>query len=169
MINEYDRLIWLTSVRASLTFFRYSIVALLSFVIDFCIFALIFRLSGVVFLSLMLARGISSFFNFYQNKFVVYRAMEKARIREEAKWYFILALSVFVSSYVLINALHQHYQMDVLVARLSVDGLLFVGNFVLQGFLFRRTLAKQWMKIAILIVATSIQSIWRFCRLRVPI
>ena len=125
------------SLKIYYVFFRYCLIALLSFCIDFAIFACLHLLTHTIFFSLICARLCSSSFNFYQNKFRVYRSHDRATLLREVWQYILLAISVFFASYYFIVLLTKYAHCPVLIAKLIVDAVLFIVNFIIQkAFIF---------------------------------
>lgn len=120
------------SLKIYYVFFRYCLVALLSFCIDFAIFAFLHVLTHTIFFSLICARVCSSSFNFYQNKFRVYRSGDRTTLLREASQYVLLAISIFFASYYFIIILIKDVHWPILMAKLVVDAMLFMINFLVQ-------------------------------------
>jgi putative flippase GtrA len=127
------------SVRIYYVFLRYVIIAFLSYVIDFTVFVLIYLTTKKLFWSLLIARIISSSFNFYQNKFLVFRSQHLQLLPYQVLSYFSLATVNFIISYLGILWV-VHLGVRVVSAKLLVDTLVFVILFLIQRkFIFRNT------------------------------
>lgn len=122
----------LDSLKIYFVFFRYCIVAMLSFLIDFTLFAGMHFVTGNIFASLITARIFSGGFNFYQNKFKVYQCLNKEKLRQQIIEYIVLAVITLIVGYVLISGAVFYLHWNVLLAKIIVDGLLFVINFLIQ-------------------------------------
>ncbi len=133
---------YLESLKIYFIFLRYTAVSLSSFVIDVGVFALIYWLSKEKFTSLLIGRLVSGSFNFYLNKYLVHRSLDKVLFKREAFRYAILAISIFFVSYYSISALTVDFRFHVIEAKIFVDIVLFCMNFLIQRFLFRTGMIK---------------------------
>ena len=111
---------------------KYTAVSLLSFVIDFLIFTGLHFLIGGLFLPLIIARIISGGFNFYQNKVLVYGAQKTGRVKQEIISYCLLAVIVFCFGYVFISLLTLYFHINIILAKVIVDAILFFSNYLIQ-------------------------------------
>ncbi|ACJ20634.1 GtrA family protein [Coxiella burnetii] len=133
---------YLESLKIYFIFLRYTAVSLSSFVIDVGVFALIYWLSKEKFTSLLIGRLVSGSFNFYFNKYLVYRSLDKVLFKREAFRYAILAIGIFFVSYYSISELTVDFHFHVIEAKIFVDIVLFCMNFLIQRFLFRTGMIK---------------------------
>ena len=134
---------FLLSNKLSALFSRYTIIALLSFIIDIGLFAFFYYvLKQRVLTAMLMARIVSGTFNFYQNKFVVYRSLGKRAIWIEALGYASLAVVMFIISYSAIMWTHSQYRIGWLWLRVATDIVIFIANFLLQKILF--ACSKRW-------------------------
>lgn len=129
------------SVRIYYIFMRFALSSMLSYVIDLSLFIVLHSLTQTIFVSLLIARLVSSSFNFYQNKFMVYRSHDMALFKREATSYVLLSIVIFILSYFLITLL-VHHGVGVIIAKVVVDGFLFLLNFLLQRHLVFRKNSK---------------------------
>jgi putative flippase GtrA len=120
------------SIKIYFVFFRYCLIALLSFVIDISIFSVIQITSKNILLSLIVARVISGGFNFYMNKYKVYRCHDKALLQRQLLQYILLSLGVLGGSYVFILGLVHGLGWNVIISKVIVDLFLFAMNFLVQ-------------------------------------
>ena len=127
-------------IKKNILLFKYSFVSLLSFLIDYAIFLTLHYFGASLFYSLLVARVSSGAFNFYHNKYNVYQEPDADNIVKEALAYLLLALSVFSAAYLLIHFGYNYLHMNVLIAKVLVDGILFVTNFLVQKLIiFKRS------------------------------
>lgn len=133
------------SLKLYFIFIRYAVVGFTSFIIDVSVFALIFLSTHDKFYSLLVGRVISGSFNFYFNKYLVYRSLNKSLTKREALYYLSLAVVIFILSYTSITELSAHFHISVVVAKIVVDIILFFINFLVQKHLFksRATIAQE--------------------------
>jgi len=127
----------LQSLKLYFVFIRYSAVGFASFIIDVSVFALIYLPTHYKFYSLLIGRAISGSFNFYFNKYLVYRSLNKSVTKREALYYFCLAIVIFALSYTAITELSSHFHIHVVIAKIMVDIMLFFTNFLIQKQLFK--------------------------------
>ncbi|WP_304985400.1 GtrA family protein [Coxiella-like endosymbiont] len=119
-------------------FLRYIVVGLTSFLMDVGVFALCYLLiTHQKLSSLVIGRLIAGSFNFYFNKYLVYRSLEKGLLKREAFRYLLLAIGIFLISYRTIQLLTTYFHIHIIDAKIIIDILLFCINFVVQKYLFR--------------------------------
>ena len=121
--------------RTSKTLFKFSLISLLSFVIDFFVFTGLHALFGGLFFPLISARLISGGFNFWQNKLLVYQAQKTGRVKKEIISYIVLAIVVFVAGYFLISFFVLQLHINIILAKVIIDAILFFSNYLLQKHL----------------------------------
>lgn len=118
-------------------FLKYSIVSILSFVIDFALFYLFLNLTkswvgagAFIIVSTILARVISSVFNFALNKKTVFK--QKQKHPKFFIMYISLVIVNMILSAVLVDVLFKYCGFAELWAKVLVDGTLFVLSFIVQ-------------------------------------
>ena len=124
-----------TLIHRSKTLFKFSLISLLSFVIDFFVFTGLHTLFGGLFFPLITARLISGGFNFWQNKLLVYQAQKTGRIKKEIMSYILLAIIVFIAGYFLISFFVLQLHINIILAKVIIDAVLFFSNYLLQKYL----------------------------------
>jgi len=127
------------SVRIYIVFFRYVLVAAISFAIDWTLFSILYLLSQQLLLSLVLARICSASFNFYQNKYRVHLAGSSDLFGQELAQYIILSATILGAAYVSIHLLNYYTQLSVILIKMAVDLALFVVNFLVQRYVIFKT------------------------------
>lgn len=137
-VKIYKSLTMNSSIRTSLF---YCISSLLAFVIDFVllnIFSKIFQFIEnadlLVFVSLILARIISSLFNFTFNKQIVFQK-KNSNLLKELAGYYSLAIIVFLINYCLLDVLAVKLGMVLPFAQIIVQIVIFIGNYIIQKHL----------------------------------
>jgi len=126
------------SIKIYYVFFRYSVIAFLSFLIDISLFAFFHFLTNRILLSLVVARVISGGFNFYLNKYKVYYCLKRELIWRQLLQYTLLCIFVIVVSYPMILGLVTWLHWNVVFSKIVVDLFLFLINFVIQKkYIFR--------------------------------
>jgi len=128
----------LDSLRIYFVFFRFLIISLLSFLIDFVIFVTLHLSGSSIFVAILVARLISSTFNFYNNKFTVYKSSGFDYLRREIFGYILLALFLIGFSYYAITFLHHTFHINVIIAKVIVDAFLFLVSFATQRWVIFR-------------------------------
>ena len=126
------------SVKIYYVFFRYLVIAFGSFLIDLAIFVTLNYLSHNIFISLLVARLVSSGFNFFQNKYIVYRSRDKQKIHREIISYIALALLIFCGSYILLSVFHLVFGIGVIWSKVLADIILFCISFIIQRYIVFR-------------------------------
>ena len=116
---------------------RYAGYGFLSFLIDILGFGIIYAFLRDPFFSILLGRIVSGSFNFYFNKYLVYRSLSRLVIQREALYYGMLATVIFILSYFSIREMTMYFHVPVLAAKILVDVVLFFINFLVQSYLFK--------------------------------
>ncbi len=119
-------------------FARYIIVAVLSYGVDIGTFsALLF--GGIhLFHSLVIARTLSSVFNFLCNKWVVYQSKSMRRAWRESMGYVFLVIVNIALSYGIIMLESKCFNIPSVPAKILADGFLFLFSFYIQKkFIFK--------------------------------
>ncbi len=124
----------LDSLRIYAVFFRFIGSSLLSSLIDYLFFALLFLLSSRVMLSLIIARAISVTLNFILNKRKVF-ASGNGKTLKQAGAFTLLALALFACSYTGITVLKHYCGTNPLLSKILVEIILFFLSFLIQRFL----------------------------------
>lgn len=134
-VTQFSQL--LKSLKLYFVFMRYAAVGFTSFVIDVSVFALVLWSTHHKFYSLFIGRVVSGSFNFYFNKYLVYRSLNKSVTKREACYYLCLAVVIFALSYTAITEVTTYFHIHVVVVKIVVDIVLFFTNFLIQTHLFK--------------------------------
>ena len=112
-------------------FFKYVLTAVSSFALDillFCIFINIIKVNYNIMISTVIARILSSIYNFLVNsKFVFKKSNKKSLIK-----YFILVIIQMLISGVSVTFFSDYLHLNAPVTKLIVDTVIFVVNFIVQ-------------------------------------
>lgn len=118
----------------------FSISALLSFVIDFCLVLLLHALTKgfsnehlALLVSVVIARIVSSLFNFYVNRKVVFQSKYSIK-KSLIKYYTLVAVSLAIN-YSLLSILTIHLDKNLALSKILVEILLFIFNYLVSRFL----------------------------------
>lgn len=124
------------SMRIYFLIFRFFASSISSAVVDFTLFALFTRANMSIVDSVLGARFISGWFNFYVNKNLVFN--KTVNVRAALIRYWALVFFIGAISSVMVEAV-QPVVASVLVAKLIVDSLLFITSFAVQReFIFSK-------------------------------
>jgi len=118
------------SLKIYMVFLRFNISAILTFMIDYAVFGLVYAASSSVISSIVIARFFAGIFNYRVNKEIVFRSHKK-----HAEAIFLYALTVFVMgslAYMCINLLATRFDFNVYVAKVFVELVLFCFSFIVQ-------------------------------------
>lgn len=127
----------LDSMRIYMVLFRFSIVAVITAIIDNAMFWLAFSAWGNLAAAQLMGRGCAVLFNYQAARNAVFLSDERHR-STLPKYLLLVALNGFVS-YAMIAALTSMFGLRVLPAKLLAEGLLFAANFAIQrDFVFTR-------------------------------
>ena len=119
------------------TFFKYMISSLLSFLIDITLYTLLFNLvfnkavpNKAILYSTILARVVSSLFNYLCNRNAVFKS--KTNAGKTVIEYYILAIcQMLVSSY-LVSFVFSKLSINTSIIKLFVDAILFIVSYQIQ-------------------------------------
>src|SRR5215471_3786032 len=120
----------LDSMRIGYVLLRFSMIGILSAVLDNLVFYLLFRETGSILGSQIGARIASIFFNYTAVRRAVFLSDESHRILLPR--YLLLAGTSCLLSYTGIRALTSILPVNVLLAKVAVETLLFVSNLFIQ-------------------------------------
>jgi glycosyltransferase involved in cell wall biosynthesis len=121
----------LDSVKIYFVLFRFLLSALLAGATDLLVFAITYRNTGNLALSLLLGRVvIGSLINFGLNKRFVFHN-RGGIFGPLVKYYMLFGVNALVS-YLCIQSLHARYGINVISAKVMVESLLFVASFSIQ-------------------------------------
>ncbi len=113
-------------------FFKYIFASLSSFLLDILLFTLFLKVYkdniNAAFISTIIARIISSFYNYLINSKLVFKKKNKTSIIK----YFMLVIIQMLASATIVNGLAKIYPKYVLIIKIIVDVIIFIVNFVIQ-------------------------------------
>lgn len=125
-------------------FLKYIISSVSSFIVDILLFSLFLKympeinigIITTIVISTILARIISSIYNFIINSKLVFKNKNKTSILK----YFILVIAqMFISAFI-VSKLFDLFQINATVIKVVVDTIIFIINFVIQReFIFKNT------------------------------
>ncbi len=117
---------------------RFSVLSLLTAVIDNLVFAFAYSATGSIAESQIAGRFVAMIFNYLGARSVVFQSQQKHKIVFPK--YVGLVVANGLVSYMLIQVLHSRLGLRTLVAKLLAEALLFTANFAIQrDFVFTRT------------------------------
>ena len=122
----------LDSLRIYAVFLRFIASSLISFAVDYVVFAVAYLLLGSILYSLVVSRICSCSVNFLINKFSVFRS--RGRSAKEAVSFAALAALLFVLSYCGIWFMREWMHVSPLISKILVEATLFVASFAVQRF-----------------------------------
>ena len=123
----------LDSLRIYFVFFRFLVSSMLTGGIDIVAFSIAFRFGASILASAAIGRLVAGTFNFLVNEKIVFKS-EGSFAFELAK-YVLLVVSLMAVSYQLIVGLVENFQVNVYVAKISVEMFLFLVSFTIQRVL----------------------------------
>ncbi len=115
------------------TFIKYIFFAITSFLLDICLFKIIYIVRNNIIIASYLARLVSSVYNYLVNKKIVF-SYNKKRDNSFIK-YFVLAILNITLSGVLVTFVYDKMRFDVTLIKISIDTLIFVINYFIQKIL----------------------------------
>lgn len=118
------------SLKIYKTIFLYSFTSVLSVIIDYVLFILIYGLAGSIVLATYAARGCSSIFNFVMNRNVVFQS--KNHLLSQMVKYFLLVIICGTISAFSVSTLSMYLPIPVVLIKCIIDTLLYFLNFYIQ-------------------------------------
>lgn len=115
------------------TFIKYIFFAITSFLLDICLFKIIYIVSNNIIIASYLARLVSSVYNYLVNKKIVF-SYNKKRDNSVIKYFCLAVLNVTLSG-VLVTFVYDKMSFDVTLIKISIDTLIFVINYFIQKIL----------------------------------
>lgn len=120
----------LDSLRIYSVFLKFGAASLLSALLDNVIFALALWLGSSLLLSQIFGRLMVLLLNYLMNRRAVFRS--KTKVVNSLPRYLGLALFLLLTSYSLIYITISWFKIDVLVAKIGVESMLFIVSFIIQ-------------------------------------
>ncbi len=115
------------------TFIKYIFFAITSFLLDICLFKIIYIVSNNIIIASYLARLVSSIYNYLVNKKIVF-SYNKKKDNSFIKYFSLAVLNVTLSG-VLVTFVYDKMSFDVTLIKISIDTLIFVINYFIQKIL----------------------------------
>ena len=114
-------------------FLKYFIASISSFIIDIIIFKLLYNLNlpivHYIILCGIIARIISSIYNYIVNKNLVFK---KASKKSLINYYILVMVQMFVSSIIVEYIFNKFINFDPVIIKVVVDFIIFIINFIIQ-------------------------------------
>lgn len=110
---------------------RYAFSSMLTSILDFIVFTIMFALSDNIMISILVARFVvGSIFNFIVNRWLVFHS--RAGVLSSLFKYYTAILIMSIISYQLIDLAMAHLGFSVVMAKVVVETLLFGVTFLIQ-------------------------------------
>ena len=113
-------------------FNRYFIISVSSLIIDLSIFVISYSSGLSIFHAAIIARLISSVYNFLFNKYYVFKSLSSSPLPYEIIAFFFLAFTNALISTAIINALGLLSVFFASSGKLLIDSFLFALNYLVQ-------------------------------------
>lgn len=119
------------------TFILYVIVSISSFIIDQLLFRLFRKLFSIeIVISTILARIVSSLYNYFLNRDKVFKSKE-TNYKTMLKYYLLVIVAMFLSG-ISVKLLHSIISIDESIIKMFVDSIIFIINYYVQKlFIFK--------------------------------
>jgi glycosyltransferase involved in cell wall biosynthesis len=125
------------SMRIYFVLLRFGFISMVTACLDNLVFYFFFHASGEIGGSLFGARVLALMFNYAAVRNAVFLSKEQHRLALPR--YLLLAAANVTLSYALITFLTSYFSVAVIPAKISVESVLFIGNFAIQrDFVFAR-------------------------------
>ncbi len=112
---------------------KYLIVALLSFILDITLFNIFHHLLLNIIIATILARIISSLFNFTLNRNKVFQSSSNSLVAL-GKYFALVIIQMLVSAFS-VSLLARYIAVNPTFIKIPVEFILFVCNYLIQKFL----------------------------------
>ncbi len=112
-------------------FFKYIFASISSFLVDILLFALfikIFKMANVAFIATVLARIISSIYNYFVNSKLVFKHLSR---KSFIKYVILVIVQMLVSAFT-VNYLGSISGINIVLIKIIIDIIIFMVNFVIQ-------------------------------------
>jgi glycosyltransferase involved in cell wall biosynthesis/SAM-dependent methyltransferase len=127
----------LDSMRIYLLLFRFTVLSVVTAVLDNAVFAIAYWATGGIGRSQIAARSVAGVLNYLGARSAVFHSQQRHRV--VLPKYIALVVTNGITSYLLIQVLHFHLGVKTMVAKISAEAVLFVVNFAIQrDFVFSR-------------------------------
>ena len=119
------------------TFILYVIVSISSFIIDQLLFRLFRKLFSIeIVISTILARIVSSLYNYFLNRDKVFKSKE-TNYKTMLKYYLLVIVAMFLSG-ISVKLLNSIISIDESIIKMFVDSIIFIINYYVQKlFIFK--------------------------------
>jgi len=115
------------------TFIKYIFVAIISFIIDICLFTLfnnILNFKSKIIIATIIARIISSFINYLLNKEKVFKS-DESKLKTILKYYSLVIIQMFISAF-LVDNLYSLLEFNATFIKIPIEFTLFICNYLIQ-------------------------------------
>lgn len=113
-------------------FFKYIFASVSSFLLDLLLFTIFIKVfagnANKAFISTVIARILSSLYNYFINSKMVFKKYSKSSIYK----YFILVVVMMLVSAFVVNAIGKIYPDNLVLIKIIVDVIIFIMNYVIQ-------------------------------------
>lgn len=125
------------SFKIYIVLFRYILVSLLTALVDFCVFAPTVALTGNEVLAVGLGRAAGAAVQYTLVRNLVFYSREK--VLKTLPMYLALVICSGIAAYVLMNAIETNKHVNVYVAKIIAEVIIYIANFLIQrDFIFKR-------------------------------
>lgn len=112
---------------------KYLVSASSSFIIDITLFFIFEKLFNNIIIATILARTISSIYNFSINRNVVFKSHSN-KMKSLVQYFILVIVQMLVSAYS-VNLLFNVIKNYLTIIKIVVDTIIFVGNFLIQKYI----------------------------------
>lgn len=112
---------------------KFSISSIISFIIDYLSFIILFYISHQLILSNIIARIISASINFYMNRKYVFQ--DEKNILKSLKSYSLLALAILICNTFLLKILVTLFSIQESIAKIIVEIIMFIISWLVQKYI----------------------------------
>jgi len=119
-------------------FLKFIFSSLSAGILDFSLLFLFEWITGNLFISVALARIISSVYNYVVNNYFVFKGNNETNKRSALK-YFLLVIVILIFNYAIIYTLTNSFLVSIFIAKLVAECILFIVSYIAQKlFVFYR-------------------------------
>ncbi|HBT94608.1 MAG TPA: glycosyl transferase family 2 [Coriobacteriia bacterium] len=126
------------SVRVMFGVFKFLASGFTSAILDWALLFTVLALTGNLFISVVVARTVSSIYNYLINKHFVFGAKGVSNLRSAPRYYLLVAV-IMMLNYLILALLADVVGVPIVLAKLITEGLLLSLSFTAQrAFVFKR-------------------------------
>ena len=124
------------------TIITYVVSSLLSFGVDLLCFSVVLyflknKINAAILISSYVARAVSSVFNYFVNKKLVFKNNSKKNIKAFIQYFVLVIINITISG-TIVTKIYKFVHFNATFIKALVDGIIFIANYFLQKYVIDR-------------------------------